>query len=228
MKLLLALLLAPLGFSQQGTLELQCNPINMKSLGKISGLGISEAGLWNCVGRNNSSSTVNVDWEDLQLAFPSINFLNSFESNLLLTQKQKESIWKSIADLAEDGMLGASAFVSPWFLVAKPVLDKINGQIVSRVPNEDSLIGRLSVTSFTVAPTAKFNIMLLAGLMARADVHFYKKTLFIEPQPMTTPPALLKEGPTSSTHSEVVVEQPVVAEFRPVPWVWREAMGMGD
>jgi hypothetical protein len=156
-------------------------------------LNISEAGLWNCVGRNNSSSTVTIDLEDVQLAFPQVNFLNSFESNLLLTQKQKESIWKVLLDLSGDAVLGASVFISPWFLISKPVMDKLQAQLQSRVPTVAGLIAKLSEASFTVAPSGKFSIMLLAGLMAHTDVHFYKKTMGIEVQQAAPPPARMRE-----------------------------------
>jgi hypothetical protein len=193
-----------------GTLEIQVNPITMKSLGKISGLNISEAGLWNCVGRNNSASTVTIDLEDVQLAFPQVNFLNSFESNLLLSQKAKESIWKVLLDLSGDAVLGASVFVSPWFLLTQPIQDKLRGQLEARVPNVAGLIAKLQEASFTVAPSQKFSLIMLAGLMDRADVHFYKKVMAVEVQPATPPPARMREMGGS-------VSQPKRMETQPVP-----------
>jgi hypothetical protein len=207
--LLFAATLPVVGQTQGGgTVELQCNPIQvtagtpltMRRFGKpkkIAGATVGPITIVNCTFRNDSSSTVDVGWEDIQLSFPAINFLDSFEAQLLLTKKQAKSFWRVLADLSGDGILVGAAFASPLFLVAKPVLDVMQSQIEARVPDETALIGALMTANHTLAPSGKGHVILLA---ANSVAQAYTHKLAVRP---AVAPAVLMEIPNEANAKRI-------------------------
>lgn len=192
-----------LGQSPVGMVELSVVPVSMKGFSKLSRLDKLEVGLWNVYARNNDQNApANVTVEDIAIACQQVRPLTSTEAAMLLTVKQSESRGKLITDIAEDGALIGMAFVSPWFLAAKPVYDKFHQQVQDRTPDETQLIGLLSQDSVTLMPGAKGHFSFVASLVhGAATCHttiFPAKpgnsasAVFIQPQPALA-------GPTSAT-----------------------------
>lgn len=198
-KLLLLFITLPLFGQQDQVVSLQINPVTMTALDQMTGLKQLGAGLWNGVIRNSSTSTIKVTWADVQLAFPQVNFMTSMETSLLLTRQRNANIWTIIYNLFKDAMVGAAALYSPWFLVAQPILNQVDPQIAALRPNVAALLGQLSTTSFTLAPSDTAIIVMLASKMPASAVHSYRHDMVAEPQPMVQPPALLRELPAART-----------------------------
>lgn len=224
MKALLFLLAVPLLGQTDQSVTLQINPVTMTAFDQMTGLNKLGAGLWNGVIRNNSVSTIKVNWADLQLAFPSVNFLDSTEASLLLTRKQSTGFWTIVYNVFKDAMLGAAAFYSPWFLVAQPIFQQVDPQLAALQPSVATLLGQITRTSFTLAPSDTAVIVMLSAKMPASAVHSYRHEMVAVPQPMVQPPALLREPlgesrePGASYHP--VADRDEVASFEVGEWIW--------
>lgn len=185
--------LTPVLAQTDQTVTLQINPVTATAFDQMTGLTKLGAGLWNGVIRNSSTSTIKIKWEDLQLAFPQVNFLTGSEASSLLTRKQTLGIWTIIYNIFKDALTGAAVFFNPWFLVAQPITAQIDPQLAALQPNVSALLAQVTTTSFTLAPSDTATIVMLAGKMPAGAVHSYVHVMAAEPQPMVQPPALLRE-----------------------------------
>jgi hypothetical protein len=193
MKTFLGLFVFSMLATAQDTVTLQVNPINMSGLDGMTGLDKVGAGLWNGVVRNDSTLIVKISFEDMQLAFPQINFLTAIETNILLNRKQAMNFKTILYNLFKDAMAGASVFASAWFLVSQPIIQQIDPQLAATQPNVSMILALTGVTSFTLAPGDKATIVMLAGKMPKDNVHSYIHTMRAVAQQMVQPPAVLKE-----------------------------------
>ena len=199
MKHVLVLIAAFCSVSSAQTVSLQANPISMKTFGKISGLSSKVYGLWHVTALNRSGAAFTIDFPVMQQCFPEVSFLTFDEAQLILTRDQNMSKWNILLQIGQDAQLGAAAFLSPYALAAKPLLDLLERQIRSGIPNEARLLAVLAKSSsIEMKPGSDAVATLLASVTHGA--HTEKCTLEVKPvtEPQQTPMMLLPLPNTAS------------------------------
>lgn len=197
-KLSIAMIMGMACYGQ--TVSLQANPIPMKTFGKISGLSSKQYGLWHVTAINRSGAAFTIDFPVIQQCFEDVSFLTFDEAQLVLTHDRNLNKWNIILNLGQDAELGAAVFFSPYALAAKPLLDMLQRQVQSNIPNENRLLtvlAKSSVINMTAGSSAVAT--MLAGISHGA--HAERCTLNVTPatEPQQKPMMLVPSDDSRST-----------------------------
>jgi hypothetical protein len=202
----------------QETAQVSVTPVSSSGFSAISQLSNLNLALMNVWIENDSSLTVTVGMENVALGCSAIYPLTVAQASLFLTNKQKVSFWKTLADLLPEAVLGLAVFYSPWAITGQPVTSAVQNFVNSRVPDETAVIGFLSQTSVTVAAGGKGFFSLLASLVKNAPPPSCKITWDVVPAPMVQPPPRLRLRAQAEEP-----KQPTLAE---IPWIHDEILGV--